>query len=359
MGDIYPKIRLAAVQASPIYLNREATVKKACDLIREAGANGADIVGFPESFIPGHPVFYIYEMSPVGARAMKMATELYKNCVEISSEDVDLLCKAAADAGVNVVMGITEKKPNQTGTTYNTQLFISSTGKIIGKHQKLHPTLTEQLVHTRGCGSTLGTVQTEFGPISGLICGENSNPLAMGVLASEYTRVHVASWPNHFMLDHWSPMRQSIEIASKNAAYVCKAFVIASAGTVNEEMIEMIAITEEDKEFLRDPSKTGGSMIIDPAGNIIAGPMPGGQEGILYADVNLEDCITNHLVHDFGGYYNRPDVLRLFLNDEEEQLVHRASGKKDSTWWKPEQEMKSIKTPDVRNTVPSFSKEAE
>jgi len=357
MGDIFPKVRLAAVQASPIFLNREATVKKACDLIREAGANGADIVGFPESFIPGHPVWYLYEMSAAGAKAMSMATELYKNCIEIESEDVDLLCKAASDAGVHVIIGVTEKKPNQTGTMFNTQLFINSAGKIIGKHQKLHPTLTEQLVHTGGSGSTLGAVQTEFGPISGLICGENSNPLAMGVLASEYTRVHVASWPNHFMPGHWSSMHQSIEIASKNAAYMCKAFVIAAAGTVNEEMAEMLALTDADREFLKDPTKTGGSMIIDPAGNIIAGPMPGDQEGILYADVNLEDTITNHLVHDFGGYYNRSDVLRLFLNDTEEQLVYRASGQTDASWWTPEVEAQQA-TATVQHAISSATVEA-
>ena len=142
MGDVYSKIRLAAVQASPVFLNREATVQKACDLIAEAGANGADFVGFPESFIPGHPVWYLYDISAAGARAMHLATELYKNCVEIPSDAVDRLCRAAADAGVYVVIGITEKKANQTGTMYNTQLFIGRDGKIIGKHQKLHPTLT-------------------------------------------------------------------------------------------------------------------------------------------------------------------------------------------------------------------------
>jgi nitrilase len=226
MGDKFEKVKLAAVQASPVFLNREATVDKACKLIKEAGEAGANFVGFPESFIPGHPVWYLFEISAAGSRAMDLATELYKNSVVIPSPDTDKLCAAAQEAGVYVVIGLCEKKADQTGTMYNTQLFIGPNGQILGKHQKLVPTLTEKMVHTGGSGRYLRTFPTEYGPVSGMICGENTNPLGVAVMASEYTRIHVASWPHHFMPGHWASMHQSIEIASRNVAYACKAFGI-------------------------------------------------------------------------------------------------------------------------------------
>lgn len=331
MGDKFAKVKLAAVQASPVYLNREATVEKACALIKEAGAAGANFVGFPESFIPGHPVWYLYDISAAGSRAMDLATELYKNSVVIPGPETDRLCAAAAEAGVYVVMGLCEKKANQTGTMYNTQLFIGPKGQILGKHQKMAPTLSEKLVHTGGSGRYLRTFPTEYGPVSGMICGENSNPLGVAIMAAEYSRIHVASWPNHFMPNHWASMHQSIAIASRNVAYACKTFVIAAAGVVNQEMADMIAITDSDREFLKDPLKTGGSMIIDPTGNIIAGPLNGDTEGILYADVDLEQTVRDHFVHDFGGHYNRPDQLRLLVNDAEVSLVERI-GANGSGW---------------------------
>jgi nitrilase len=323
MGDVFPKLKLAAVQAAPAFLDREASVEKACRLIKEAGRNGADFVGFPENFIPGHPLWYYFDPCN-GKKAMQLATELYKNAVVIESDEVRRICQAAADAGVYVVMGLTEKKPNQTGTMFNTQLFIGRNGEILGKHQKLAPTIGEKMVHAGGSGRYLRTFPTEYGPVSGLICGENTNPLGVMTLAAEYTRIHVAAWPNHFMPDHWASMHQSILIASRNVAYACKSFVIAAAGTVSPEMIDILARSDFDREFLRDPKKTGGSAIIDPTGNIIAGPLDGDQEGILYAEANLEHCVTDHFVHDFGGHYNRADQLRLMVNDSSSELVQRA-----------------------------------
>lgn len=115
MGDQYPTIRLAAVQAAPVWLDREATVEKACRLIKEAGGNGADIVGFPENFIPGHPVWYYYHPT-TSIKSMELARELFKNSVDVPGVETEALCTAAREANVHVVMGLTEKKPNTTGT---------------------------------------------------------------------------------------------------------------------------------------------------------------------------------------------------------------------------------------------------
>jgi nitrilase len=330
MGDQYPKMRLAAVQATAPYLDRAGAVEKACRLIREAGAGGADMVGFPENFIPGHPVWYYFHPA-FGPKSMDLAAELFKNSVEIPGPETDALCAAAAEAGVFVVMGLTEKRPDTTGTLYNTQLFIDKRGRIVGKHQKLVPTMAERIVHMGGNGDTQGAIASEFGPVSGLICGENSNPMAVSVLAAQYTRVHVACWPHHFKPTPGYPdMPEMSLLASRNIAYMCKSFVISACGVVTPEMLERLPATDIDREFLRDPGRSGGSAIIDPRGVVIAGPMSGDKEGILYADVDLELNIRSRIVHDFGGHYNRTDVFRLFVNKTNAPLV---AGVGESAGW--------------------------
>jgi len=323
MGDVFAKVRLAAVQAAPIFLNRKATVDKAIALIKQAGANGADIVGFPENFIPGHPLWYYYDL-PSSDRSMSFATELYKNAVVIESDDVGRLCRAAADASTYVIIGLTEKQANQTGGMFNTQLFIGRDGRIIGKHQKLVPTITEKLVHMGGSARFLRAVETDFGPVSGLICGENSNPLALMAICADYPTVHVASWPSHFRPSRETSIHQPMMLASRNVAYMCKCFVISAASTVSPDMVEMLARTDDDRAFLLDSKMTGGSSIIDPRGKVIAGPLDGDQEQILYADVDLEACVTWRLVHDFAGGYNRPDQLQLVINESDQRSVVRS-----------------------------------
>ena len=197
MGDDYPVVKVAAVQAASVFLDREGSTEKACRLIREAGANGARVIGFPEGFIPAHPVWY-HHHSATGTLSNRLATDLFKNSVEIPGPEVDALCLAARDADAYVVVGVCEKTPNTTGTMFNSQVYIAPDGRLIGKHQKIMPTVGERLVHMGGFGDTFGAFQTEFGPMSSLICGENSNPLAVFALTAEGTRIHVMSWPNHF-----------------------------------------------------------------------------------------------------------------------------------------------------------------
>ncbi len=321
MGDAYPRLRLAAVQAAPVFLNREATVEKACRLIREAGAAGADFVGFPENFIPGHPIWYHFHAA-TSPRSLDFAVELFKNSVEVPGEATEALCEAAAKANIFVVMGLTERKPGTTGTLFNTQLFIDRRGRIVGKHQKIVPTVGERLVHSGGAPNSQGVVISEWGPVSGLCCGENSNPLAVALLASQYTLIHVANWPNHFTPGYHSMAGTSL-LASRNIAYVCKCFVVSPCGTVSREMADMLATDEATRAYLLDPREGGGTVILDPKADVIAGPMPGDQEGIIYADADLTEAVRGRFIHDFGGHYNRTDVFRLLWNDADPSLVSR------------------------------------
>jgi aliphatic nitrilase len=319
MGDVYETVRVAAVQAASVFLDREGSTEKACRLIREAGAKGARVIGFPEGFIPAHPVWF-HHHAATGALANKLSVELFKNSVEIPGPETDALCVAARDANAYVVIGVCEKLPNTLGTMFNTQLYIGPDGRLIRKHQKIMPTVGERLVHTGGHGDTFGAFGTEFGPVSGLICGENSNPLAIFALIAEGTRIHVMSWPNHFPTSG-DPLRNRVAIDSQAFAQMSKAFVISACGTVDERMIEMLDPSPESEKFLRDPNCCGGSLIVNPMSRIIAGPM-GPEEGILYADCNLDLAIQMKLRHDFAGHYNRPDIFQLHVNRAAPQLYH-------------------------------------
>jgi len=311
MGDSYPVVRVAAVQAASVFLDREGSTRKACRLIRAAGAKGARVVGLPEGFIPAHPVWY-HHHAATSAVANELAVALFKNAVEIPGPEIDELCAAARDANAYVVVGVCEKLPRTIGTMFNTQVYIGPDGKLLGKHQKLVPTVGERLVHAGGYGDTFGAFQTEFGPMSALICGENSNPLAVFALTAEGTRVHVMSWPNHFPTSG-DPMRNRVAVDSQAFAQMSKAFVISACGTVDEPMIRMLKASAEAEKFLRNPDCSGGSVIVAPNGRVLAGPMDA-EEGILYADCDLEIGVLAKLRHDFAGHYNRPDVFQVRVN---------------------------------------------
>ena len=317
MGDSYARVKVAAVQAASVFLDREGSTEKACRLIREAGNNGARVIGFPEGFIPAHPVWY-HHHAATGAIANRLAVELFKNAVEIPGPETAALCEAAHAANAYVVVGVCEKLPHTTGTMFNTQVYIGPDGTLIRKHQKIMPTVGERLVHTGGYGDTFGAFASEFGPMSALICGENSNPLAIFALIAEGTRIHVMSWPNHFPTSG-DPLRNRVAIDSQAFAQMSKAFVISACGTVDERMIEMLEAGPAGEKFLRDPSYCGGSLIVDPLSRIIAGPM-GAEEGILYAECNLDLGIQMKLRHDFAGHYNRPDIFHLHINRAAPQL---------------------------------------
>lgn len=356
MGDSYPTVKVAAVQAASVFLDREGSTKKACRLIVEAGRNGARVIGFPEGFIPAHPVWYHHHPATSGI-ANKLAVELFKNAVEIPGPEIVALCDAARVANAYVVIGVCEKMPRTTGTMFNTQVYIGPDGTLIRKHQKIMPTVGERLVHMGGYGDSFGAFDTEYGPMSGLICGENSNPLAVFALTAEGTRIHVMSWPNHFPTSG-DPLRNRVAIDSQAFAQMTKAFVISACGTVDEAMIAMLKTGPEGEKFLRDHDCCGGSLIVDPRSRIIAGPM-GAEEGILYANCDLDIGIQMKLRHDFAGHYNRPDIFQLHVNRTAPQLysvhgIEQAQVLQDDTVLRalPAQDLRLV-SPAVNHPAPS------
>jgi len=350
MGDQYPVVKVAAVQAASVFLDREASTEKACRLIREAGANGAQLIAFPESFIPAHPIWYHHHPA-TGTLANRFAVELFKNAVEIPGPEIAALSAAAAAAGAYVVIGVCEKIPKTLGTLFNTQVWFGPDGTLLGKHQKIMPTVGERLVHTGGFGDTFGAVQTQFGPVSGLICGENSNPLAIFALTAEHTRIHVMSWPNHFPTSG-DPLRNRVAIDSQAFAQMSKAWVISACGTVDEDTIRKLEVGPEGEKFLRSSDCCGGSLIVSPYSRVVAGPM-GPEEGILYAECNLEAGINMKLRHDFAGHYNRQDIFQLHINREVPQLYTVHADPSAGALEAPKTGLREIRAPSEALPAPS------
>ncbi len=323
MGDVEPVVKGAAIQASPVFLDREATVEKAIALIEEAGSQGAQIVAFPEGFIPAHPIWFHFH-SGTDRHATRLSVELFKNSVEVPGREITALAEAAARAGTYVVMGLCEKLPGTFGTMYNTQVFISPTEGYLGKHQKLVPTVGERLVHRAGGPETFGVFPSPFGPVSGLMCGENSNPLAIFALTAESTRIHVMAWPNHFPKPAL-PMPDISLTAARAFAQMSKAWVLSASAVVDDRIREMVPRDDADLEFLARDDIGGGSCIVAPDTRVVAGPTVGNEELILYADMDLEVGVRMKLRHDLAGHYNRPDVFRLLINRTAAPLVHEVS----------------------------------
>jgi aliphatic nitrilase len=324
VADPYPKVRVGVVQAAPVFLDREATAEKAIAYIEEAGRRGVSLLAFPEGFIPAHPVWYHFHAA-TSRKSLSLATELFKNSVEVPSPTTDALCAAAARAKANVVLGLCEKRPRTTGTMFNAQLFIGSDGRILGKHQKLMPTVGERLVHAGGYGDTLRVIDTEVGRLSGLICGENSNPLAIFALAAQGTQIHIAGWPNHFSMNEHA-MVDAVTFQTRALSYKCSCFVLNACGTISDRMREILADTDEVRAFLSDPNKGGGSSIIGADSMILAGPMTGAEEGLLVKDIDLEDCVRAKLVHDYSGHYNRADVFSLTVKTSAPSIYQTVDG---------------------------------
>jgi aliphatic nitrilase len=310
VGDTFPTVRLAAVQAAPVLLDREATIDKACRLITQAGARGADVVGFPEGFVPAHPVWFHFHPATSSA-AMAFSRELFANAVVVGSPATDRLCEAARAANVHVVLGICEKDVTSMGTMYNSLLVIGRAGRILGVRRKIVPTVGERIVHTAGAGDSVRVFDTEFGALSGLMCGENSNPLLTYSMSALGAKVHIASWPSFF--NQQADLQAIADVACRAIAYQNSSFVISSIGAVSDAMRERLPATDPDREHIANAATRGGSAVYAPGGSLIAGPLPGG-EGIAYAEADLGRIVPRKIVHDYAGDYNRFDIFQLVVN---------------------------------------------
>ena len=302
----YKKFTLAAVQAAPVYFDREASTEKACRLIEEAADKNATLAAFSETWLPGYP-FFRYAGGKAPLRPELDAAYL-ANAVEIPGPTTDRLCEAARRAHIDVVMGVVELDTKTGGTAYCTLLFIGPDGEILGRHRKLKPTYDERTIWGEGDGLGLRVYDRGYGRISGLNCWEHMMLLPGYALMAQGTQIHVAAWP----------YASTLELASGKGRLLSQAFaaqggcyVIAVGGLLTPEDVPV-----KFRDFVKGHSVSqGGSCIIAPGGEMIA-EAPAGEETILIGKGSEEAVLTAKARCDVGGHYSRPDVLQLLVNDK-------------------------------------------
>ncbi|UWU90927.1 carbon-nitrogen hydrolase family protein [Bradyrhizobium sp. CB1015] len=305
-----PRFKAAAVQASPVYLNASATAEKAASLVREAAANGAKLVAFPEVFVPGYP-YWNWITDPVTGSAW--FEKLAKASVLVPGPEVDIVRKAARDTGCHVVLGVNERSPISLGAIYNTLVFIGPDGALLGKHRKLVPTWAEKLTWTGGDGSSLRVYDTEIGRLGGLACGENTNTLARFALLGQGELVHVASYISLPVAPPDYDMAEAIKLRAIAHSFEGKIFTIVSCSTVSEQIIAAMETVVPDARARLQRKSSAFSGIIGPDGRVVGDSLID-DEGIVYADIDLERCIQPKQMHDIVGHYNRFDIFDLRVN---------------------------------------------
>ncbi|MTI79586.1 MAG: carbon-nitrogen hydrolase family protein [Firmicutes bacterium] len=316
MKNYQKSVRAAVVQAAPVIMDRDATVKKTLLLINEAANKDAKIILFPEAFIPAYPRGLTFG-AVVGSRSGKGRKDwlrYWKNAVSIPGETINALGKAARENEVYLVIGVIEKEPNfASGTLYCSTLYFGPNGKLLGKHRKLKPTASERLIWGEGDGSTLTTVDTPYGTMGGLICWENYMPLARMAMYNKGVSIYLA--PTADSRDVWQSTIRHIALEGRCFVLSCNQFV-------TKEMYPTDLACYDELKSSPDVMCRGGSAVVGPLGEYVKEPVYD-CEDIIIADLNLNEVIESRFDFDVMGHYSRSDVFQLSVNENKLDPVNR------------------------------------
>ena len=308
------KVKVAVIQAASVIFDKDASIEKACDLIEKAGKNGSKIVLLPEAFIPGYPRGFTFGMK-IGSRNQEgraLWKRYWENSIETSGPEVKKLGKAAKDSGVFLSIGVIERDGVSGGETlYCSMLYFSPDGELIGKHRKLKPTGSERLIWGEGDGSTMAAFSTEFGKIGGLICWENYMPLARMAMYGQGVEIYLAPTADS---------RETWQATMRHIACEGRCFVLGCNQFVTKDMYQSNLETVEELSDQPDVMCRGGSVIVAPSGEVIAGPL-WDEEGVLYADLDMDEITKAKVDFDVVGHYARPDVFQLHINRDPQQSI--------------------------------------
>jgi nitrilase len=292
---------VAAVQAAPVFLDREATVARVVAGVEDAAAAGAQLVVFPESFVPGYPD-WVWRTVPWSGAASTLYGRLFENAVEIPSASVQALADVSAATATYLSVGVTEREGS---TLYNTQLLFDPSEGLIQRHRKLMATGGERLVWAGGDGSTLTTAATKHGSIGALICWENYMPLARAALYGLGVDIYLApTWDNS---DMWIPTMR--HIAKEGRVHVVGCSASFRGSDLPRDLPHRAELWPDDDDWL----SAGNSVIVSPLGEVLAGPLIGAA-GVVMAEIDVERARRGRYQFDPAGHYARSDVLSLVVD---------------------------------------------
>lgn len=312
----YPTFKVAAAHVAPIYHDTAKTVEKALSVIAEAARQGIRLIAFPETFIPGFPVW-----SNVGAPTHTHAyfDTLCRQAIRIDGPEIAQLRRAAKQHDIIVSMGFNEGTAASSACMWNANVIIGADGGILSHHRKLVPTYFEKLVWAAGDGSGLRVVDTDIGRLGMLICGENSNPLARYSMIAQGEQIHVSTYPPVATMrpikdmDGGYDLEQAIRIRAAAHSFEGKVFNIVASTYYDSTLRDALADLGPEVVELVERAPKSVSMILDPSGNVL-GETRCADEGLCIAEINLSGINELKRLHDVSGYYNRFDVFDVRVN---------------------------------------------
>jgi nitrilase len=310
--------RVAVVQSPPVFLDREQTLARAVAAVAEAASAGAQLVVFPETYVPGYPA-WVWRLRPGGDWGLSESLHgrLLEQAVDISRGDMEPLCEAARQHQVTVMCGIEERDGDfSRATLYNSYLTIGPDGSILNRHRKLMPTNPERMVWGFGDASGLNAVDTPVGRVGALICWENYMPLARYALYAQGVEIYVA--PTYDSGDGW--IGSLSHIAREAGCWVIGSGNLLRGSDMQADVPGLEEIYPEADEWVNP----GDSVVIAPGGEVVAGPLRR-EPGILYAEVDAKGVGLARRTLDITGHYSRPDIFQLHVNREVQSPVDFSS----------------------------------
>lgn len=306
MKDLKKTCKIAVIQAAPVMFDKEACTRKTMDLIQEASKEQAELMVFPELFIPGYPYgmtfgFHVGNRSEDGRRDWKM---YYDNSILVPGPETDSIGMAAREAQAYVSIGVSERD-SVKGTLYNTNLFFSPEGRIISVHRKLKPTGAERVVWGDGDRGYFPVVDTPWGVMGNLICWESYMPLARAALYQKGVALYIS--PNTNDNPEWQSTIQHIALEGRCYFINCDMYF-------TRDMYPGGLHCQDEIQCLPKVVCRGGSCIIDPYGHYETDPV-WDREEIIYAQLDMDKVPMSRMEFDVCGHYSRPDVLKLQIND--------------------------------------------
>jgi predicted amidohydrolase len=305
------KFRAAAVQESSVWMDRAGSTEKVIALLRQAAHGGANIIAFPESFVPGFP-YWVFSL-PLN-QSMNWHLMLQDQAVDMDGPEVAAIAKTCRELGVVAVVGVTEREAGRLGTLYNTNIVFGADGTILGKHRKLIPTVSEKQAWAGGDGSTLSVFPTQYGGLGTLCCGENINTLARFALLDMGERIHVANFPSVALLGGEFSDDTEFVLSVAPHAYEGKLFSIGVMEFGTPDVAARLGIPFPEKSY------NCVSGIMGPTGTWVSEPLRG-KPGIVYGDCDMAATLPLRLIHEITGHYNKFDVLRLEVDRRPRQAV--------------------------------------